>query len=192
MTYADLPGWFDYEALYDAAAARVPPHGVMVEVGCWMGRSLAYLAERVRDSGKVVNLWGVDHGFGTDSPEERDLHAPLLAECGGNTVGRLAANLDRCRLLGVAVPMAAKSVRAAHLFPPESVDFVFLDAAHDYANVAADLAAWWPRIKPGGVLAGHDYVPFWSGVMAAVDEFFGGPVPDPFCPHCWSVQKPTT
>jgi hypothetical protein len=189
VTYTDIPGWFDYAALYDAAVARVPPYGVMVEVGCWMGRSLAYLAERVQASGKAVNLWGVDHGFGTDSDTERPLHGPTLAECGGNTVGRLALNLARCGLLGVAVPMAATSTRAAALFPDASVDFVFLDAAHDEANVTADLAAWWPKIKPGGTLAGHDYDDYWTGVVKAVNGFFGRECRDPLCANCWSVVK---
>ncbi len=189
MTYLDIPGWFDYERLYDREAARLPAFAVACEVGCWAGRSLAYLAGLVKKSGKTVNLWGVDHGFGTDSERERVLHAGLLAECGGNTVGRLASNLRACGLEGVAVPMAAKSVRAAVLFPDASVDFVFLDAAHDYQSVTADLRAWWPKIKPGGVLAGHDYVPVWGGVVEAVDEFFGTPVPDPDCPHCWSKVK---
>lgn len=193
MTYLEIPGWFDYAPLYDRAVRSLPAPpalAVVCEVGCWAGRSLAYLAGKVKTSGKRVNLWGIDHGFGTDSAKERPLHAGLLAECGGNTVGRLAFNLRACGLEGVAVPMAAKSVRAASLFPDRSVDFVFLDAAHDYDNVTADLKAWWPKIKPGGTLAGHDYSPPWPDVTRAVNEFFKRPVPDADCPHCWSVVAP--
>lgn len=190
MTWQDIPGWFDYQELYDAAVERLPPFAVVVEVGCWQGRSLAYLAGCVRESGKAVNLWGVDHGVGTDSAEERELHGPTVAECGGNTVGRLAANIRACGLADVAIPMAASSLRAAAMFPPASIDFVFLDAAHDEESVAADLAAWWPTIKAGGVMAGHDYDGFWAGVVRAVDGFFGHDCRDPLCPNCWSVVKP--
>lgn len=191
VTWRDLPGWFDYQELYDSAVERVPPHAVMVEVGCWQGRSLAYLADRVRASGKRINLWGVDHGVGTDSDTERPLHGPTLAACGGNTLGLLAANLRACGLADVAVPMGCTSLRAASLFPPASVDFVFLDAAHDYQNVRADLAAWWPAIKPGGVLSGHDYDDFWVGVVQAVDEYFGFSPRHDACANCWWVEKPT-
>jgi hypothetical protein len=193
VTYQEIPGWFGFESLYDAAVARTPPHGVMVEVGCWLGRSLAYLGGRVRGSGKPVNLWGVDHGVGTDSETERLLHGPTLAACGGNTLGLLAANLRACGVADVAVPMGCSSLRAAALFPPKSVDFVFLDAAHDEESVRADLAAWWPTIKPGGVMAGHDYDPFWVGVRRAVDEFFRlseWGARSSLVPNCWWVEKP--
>ena len=49
------------------------------------------------------------------------------------------------------------SLSAAATFDADSIDYVFLDAAHDYESVRADIAAWWPKIKPGGWFAGHDY-----------------------------------
>lgn len=39
-----------------------------------------------------------------------------------------------------------------------SLDFVYVDARHDYKGVADDLRAWWPKLKCGGIFAGHDYV----------------------------------
>lgn len=49
------------------------------------------------------------------------------------------------------------SVQAAKLFEKESFDFVYIDARHDYCGVMEDLEAYWPLLKPGGVLAGDDY-----------------------------------
>ncbi len=40
---------------------------------------------------------------------------------------------------------------------PESVDFIYLDGAHDYANVARELEPYYRMLRPGGMLAGHDY-----------------------------------
>ena len=37
-------------------------------------------------------------------------------------------------------------------------DYVYVDARHDYTGVSADLEAWWPKIRHGGILGGHDYV----------------------------------
>jgi hypothetical protein len=70
------------------------------------------------------------------------------------------------------------SVEAAAKAPDHSFDFVYIDARHDYASVKEDLEAWASKVRPGGILAGHDYVDgdlpqgeFY--VKSAVDEFFG-------------------
>jgi hypothetical protein len=70
------------------------------------------------------------------------------------------------------------SVEAAAKASDHSFDFVYIDARHDYASVKEDLEAWCAKVRPGGILAGHDYVDgdlpqgeFY--VKSAVDEFFG-------------------
>ncbi len=70
------------------------------------------------------------------------------------------------------------SVEAAQRVLPASVDFVYLDARHDEASVREDLEAWYGKVRPGGVIAGHDYVDGTFpegvfGVRSAVDAFFG-------------------
>lgn len=65
------------------------------------------------------------------------------------------------------------SVAAAELFPPHTLDFVYIDGDHRYEAVKADIAAWYPVVKPGGILGGHDYPPRDSQkkLTDAVDEF---------------------
>ena len=71
----------------------------------------------------------------------------------------------------------ALSVDAAATFADASLDFVYVDARHDYAGVLEDLRAWWPKLRKGGLLAGHDFVPDGEhkegafGVQLAVAEF---------------------
>ena len=50
------------------------------------------------------------------------------------------------------------STACAPLYPDGSFDFVYVDARHDYASAMEDIRAWWPKVRRGGILAGHDYV----------------------------------
>jgi hypothetical protein len=68
--------------------------------------------------------------------------------------------------------VGCNSIEAAgKLYPGRGYDFVYIDGCHEYESVAADIAAWWPRVKTGGILAGHDYGTQYLGVGRAVDEF---------------------
>ena len=51
-----------------------------------------------------------------------------------------------------------------------SLDFVFIDASHDYESVIKDLKAWAPKVRPGGMLCGHDA--HWDGVKQALKELY--------------------
>lgn len=50
------------------------------------------------------------------------------------------------------------SVDAAKYVADSSVDFIYIDARHDYCGVNEDLNIWWNKLKPGGIFAGHDYL----------------------------------
>ena len=49
------------------------------------------------------------------------------------------------------------SVEAAKQVKDESLDFVYIDAAHDYNSVYEDIVTWLPKVKKGGYIGGHDY-----------------------------------
>ena len=57
-----------------------------------------------------------------------------------------------------AVLVRKSSVEAAAQFDDASIDFVYLDARHTYDAVMEDLEAWWPKVRPGGIVAGEDYM----------------------------------
>jgi hypothetical protein len=68
------------------------------------------------------------------------------------------------------------SVAAANTFPDRSLDFVYLDGDHSLKGCTRDIVAWAPKVKAGGILAGHDYYdnePFM--VRTAVNECCNGP-----------------
>lgn len=72
----------------------------------------------------------------------------------------------------------ALSANAAERHADQSLDFVYLDADHSYEGVMKDMKAWRPKIRPGGMLCGHDYLDAVIqegnfGVKSAVNDFLG-------------------
>lgn len=81
--------------------------------------------------------------------------------------------LERLAPYGVTI-IKDYSVEAAKQIEDGSLDFVYIDGAHDYDNVKADLEAWTPKVKVGGIVAGDDFYYFPSGkggVQPAATEF---------------------
>lgn len=86
------------------------------------------------------------------------------------TSERLSKHGTRSEMVRRASPEAATD------FADEQLDFVYIDAQHHYEAVREDLAAWWPKVKSGGILGGHDYLDAVNGagvfgVKSAVTEF---------------------
>jgi hypothetical protein len=67
-----------------------------------------------------------------------------------------AENVRRYRGQAVIRPLMMPSTEASALFPDESLDLVFIDGNHGYSHVKQDIRAWLPKVRPGGVLCGHD------------------------------------
>jgi hypothetical protein len=162
--WKSVDGYFDWEPLYDQVANRLPPGGAFVEIGCWRGKSLCYLLARLQSLDKSVSVHGVDHFRG--SLEETKLAEIAAVE---DIESQCRANLAA---VGYPFTLIAKpSLAAAAGFPDGFFDCVFIDGSHDFASVVADLRAWTPKVRPGGLLAGHDLnqVP----VLDALDQELG-------------------
>jgi hypothetical protein len=69
--------------------------------------------------------------------------------------------------------LRATSVDALACVPDNSLDFVFIDANHEYNFVKEDVGRWYKKVKSGGIVAGHDFSDQFPGVKLAVIEFCG-------------------
>tara|TARA_B100000287_G_scaffold259395_1_gene243985 strand:- start:20219 stop:20797 length:579 start_codon:yes stop_codon:yes gene_type:complete len=56
-------------------------------------------------------------------------------------------------------------------FPDNYFDFIYIDGCHLYGCVKSDLNMYWPKLKKGGLMCGHDYHDNYPGVIKAVEEF---------------------
>lgn len=57
-----------------------------------------------------------------------------------------------------ALMLRMYSNQASKLFADDSLDFVYIDANHKYEYVKEDIELWWPKLKSGGMISGHDYM----------------------------------
>lgn len=134
-----------------------------------MWRRLYRVAEIGVDRGEFAQLflsrWWGDEWFGIDNYEpypERDWPRDAAYQM---ALARLAPYGQRATLIRLG------SLEAATRFADGSLDFVYVDAAHDYESVKADLNAWFPKVSDRGIIAGHDFDATHPGVVQAVTEF---------------------
>lgn len=140
-------------------------NGYGVEVGVWRGEFSEYL---LSESGlaKLISVDAWDASLTLQKKYRQvDFEAAMLL-----TKDKLKRFGKRSEVLRLTSKDAAKQ------FPDNYFDFVYIDAGHDYDNVKQDLTVWYPKLKPGGLFAGHDYVKWQGkaktwGVVRAVNEF---------------------
>lgn len=142
------------------------------EIGVFQAEmSRRLLAYRPDLSLIMVDSWAT-HSKDGNYAQSGDYHAGLTQEqqdfSYANAIGNVGFAKERTTILRESSVQAAQSVEDG------SLDFVFIDAEHSYEGCLADINAWVPKLKPGGLLSGHDYsnadFPCF-GVNRAVDEF---------------------
>lgn len=158
------------ELLWLADQARAA--STIIEVGTWKGRSARALAEHCPGLVYVVDNW-------TDAPAEpHDQTGPEIRDRGISAIeAEWRANLqdliasERIRLARGNSPDVAPTLRP---LLGAGADLVFIDADHSIAGVTADICAFLPLVRAGGIISGHDYsTDVHPGVRVAVDRFFG-------------------
>lgn len=181
----EIAGWYDYDDFHRRAVAAAPPGAVLVEVGVFCGKSLVGLGRLAKAAGKGLRVVGVDTFLG--SPEHfAGPDAPLAGQPVGVLAQQAVQNLHLHRLFDTVTLLGCESTAAARWLALAPVFAAFIDAAHDEASVAADIAAWRRVVLPGGMLGGHDYGVF-DGVTRAADAAFPGLVV-PAGRSWWEVQ----
>lgn len=160
--YKDIQNWFNYELVFDRAIKNAQDGSRFVEIGVWKGGSTAYMGVEIYNSNKKIEYDAIDTFEG--SREHGVVHG-LYEEAYNN----LKSLID----LKVVNLIKSHSLEAVKKYDDESIDFCFIDGSHEYEDVKADILAYLPKVKRGGILSGHDYDKIWSGVIQAVDEVLG-------------------
>lgn len=124
-----------------------------VELGSYLGASSICIASALTGKARLycVDTWqneGMREGL-------RDTYSEFIT------------NIDM--LSRTITPLRGKSAEVARTFN-NNVDFLFIDADHNYEGIMADLNAWWPKLLPGAIVLMHD-VGWAEGLKKALDDF---------------------
>ncbi len=147
-----------------------------VEVGCKEGRTTGHILKTVPDS----YVMAIDPWISNPAPENGDATREDYEKWDFEKIERefwenVGENKDRCTMLRMTSAEAVGRIERKTSPMVEyngTRDLVFIDALHDYESVKEDIALWWPQVRMGGILAGHDFNHQWPGVERAVAESF--------------------
>jgi hypothetical protein len=132
-----------------------------VEVGVAFGGH----SESILEQSSVETLYGVDPYTKRSDYTDIVVAQSYFDEIHDFAVERLSTFGPRFRMIRAMSEEALDQV-------PDEIDFVYVDADHTCRAVWSDLCHWHPKVRPGGVIGGHDYDhPDHPGVKLAVDEF---------------------
>lgn len=124
------------------------PNGKGIEVGTFKGEF----------SREILNMWnGTLYMLDVWSPLGNEYvdgsnHANFENGVYGDTISNIKGFEDR------GIMIRCNSEVGSKIFENESLDFAYIDANHAYSFVKQDINLWWPKVKKGGWLCGHDYL----------------------------------
>jgi len=140
--------WFDYWNTYLRAVMEAKDGARFVEVGAYKGRSSCFMAVEIINSGKKIKFDCIDNWSLGDTRDE------------------FIKNIEPVsHIINV---LSMDSLDAAKLYEDNSIDFIFIDADHKYDPVVKEIKAFMPKLKSGGIMAGHDY----AAVMDADNQVY--------------------
>lgn len=173
FVYADdVQGWGSDAPIFGQLIGEIRPR-LIIEVGTWKGASALHMAAQCDEQGLehtrilCIDTWlGAYEFIGAESDPTRN----LLRVFGWPQVFYVfVANVKRAEQEERILAFPQTSLIAGRWLKRHDVraDLIYLDGSHDDADVAADIRAYWPLLRSGGVLFGDDY-DTWAGVRDAV------------------------
>jgi hypothetical protein len=125
------------------------PNGVGVELGSFKGEYASHLTKNWNGTLYMIDIWRPLSEKEYDDATNNKNYINAYSQAMDNIKGYE----DKTFMLRM------RGKDAVNLFADESLDFIYIDANHTYEAVIEDLTQWYPKIKPGGLIMGHDYLP---------------------------------
>jgi len=184
-SYRNVPGWMnDAEWIFkDLFGDKydLPLGGEhFVEIGTLLGQSSIRMAELIRQWNKIHpdkkqirfdsidTLYFIIHSIKNGEHPPKFLDYINLYET-GDIMDILYIQLKKLGLFGLVNYICSDSKYAHNIYRENSLDFVWVDGGHTAEDVEQDVKNFWPKIRPGGLIAGDDYL--YDEVRLKVHEF---------------------
>ena len=110
---------------------------------CWKGKKLI-----------CIDPWSDVEGY----EKQTEVLQRIMQGCENRLEDLEEAKRKLKNQVGRVIFHQATSAEALPSYPDKFFDFVYIDGDHSYKQVHFDLVHWWDKVKPGGVLAGHDFI----------------------------------
>ena len=170
-------------AVYRQMVDSLPDNGCFAEVGSLLGKGLCSVADIIiKKNLKVISI-----------DLFNDFHDKIFDKHFPNQLENFKNNIKKFGIYNHVQIKQGSSIDISNQIENSSLDLVYIDADHEYESIKEDLLAWYPKVKPGGVLAGHDIE--WPSVKQALTDVLGienvlGEYNGIYSSNCWYTIKP--
>jgi hypothetical protein len=175
VNYAESVAWRpeiegyseDILPFFTEIAPRIPQGGTYLEVGVYKGRSFRFMRELRPDLYMIaVDPW-TDESVAASHGTGEDVYRAFGVTMNGVGYGAPLFDIEMWGSWRMSFSDFVQRDISARL------GFIFLDGDHNYPGVCADIIAARKILRPGGILAGHDFAGD-NGVVKAVKELAPG------------------
>ena len=164
---SEIQGWMNEKEL-EWLSEQAGKANIIVEIGCWKGRSTVALASNCKGIVFTVDNW-------RGNPDRRETtHKEVTTEEGRSKVlNEAKKNLKEW--LGKSLFILEMNSHEGYKILKKTLkyslaDFIFIDGDHSYETVIEDIMNYSYLLKADGILSGHDIS--WPGVKKALDELY--------------------
>jgi predicted O-methyltransferase YrrM len=133
--YQNIQGWFDFQNIYTDMIDKAKDDYNFVEVGSWLGKSSSYMGVEIKKSGKKIKFDCIDlWEFTGDDAFYKEYFEKL-----GNVYSVFLENMNKSNVSDIINPIKLDSVSASNKYQDNSIDFIFIDANHNYEFIKKDI-----------------------------------------------------
>ena len=157
--------YFNFQRWYERIYNSLNDGDIFVEIGTWTGASSLFFAELIKKGSKKINFYTIDTFKGYAVLQHIDLVINKKVYEYFMSVREPLKDYIK------VIKGNSQTEETSVLFKDESIAAIFFDGDHLHDGIRRDLENWYPKIKNGGIISGHDYIWGEQGVKPVVDVF---------------------